>query len=59
MLLRTPTWQLSARRRRIGQRKEPGDQELPQYHVGDPMVSTGLFAAGIVGSLITVFSIYF
>ena len=39
--------------------KEPGDQELPQYHVGDPMVSTGLIAAGIVGSLITVFSVYF
>ena len=51
--------QASARRRRIGKMKEPGGQELQQYHVGDPMISTGLISAGIVGLPFSVFSMYF
>ena len=51
--------QASARRRRIGKRKGPGDQELQQYRVGDPMFSTGLISAGIVGSPFSLFSMYF
>ena len=30
--------QVPARRRRIGKRKGPGDQELQRYGVGDPLV---------------------
>ena len=48
-----PSWmetmQSTARRRRIGKRKGPGNQELQRCEVGDPMVVTGRMATGFVG----------
>ena len=52
----------TARRRRIGKRKGPGDHEPPRYDVGDllgvtgpgPLGVTGPTTAGILGTIVSI-----